>query len=155
MGVVYFLGTFDHQRPKRTQKRHADIVDIRRAISQSRHVPKKGLTKVLCVNIIETSFRASEKKIFEEYVSNYKKKNKAWRENETFIAMNKSRTMAIFFVGESRINNTVILDTRKWRMIGSGEVWTIDNLVYYAEQVGLDLVIPSIKTVEEVRSEAP
>jgi len=153
MGTVYFLGTFAQQRPKRTQKRHADIVDIRRAISRSKHVPKRGLTKVLCVNVVEVSFRSSEKTIFEDYVSNFKKKNKAWRENETFIALSKSRKMAIFFVGESRINNSIVLDTRKWRIIG-GEKWTLDNLVYYAEQVGLDLIIPSVKTVEEVRSEA-
>ena len=153
MGTVYFLGTFDRQRPVRTQRRHADIIDIKRAVMQSTHVPKKGLIKVLVVNVIEADFRCSDRTIFEDYMNKYKKKNKRWRENETFIAVSKSGKLAMFFVGESRINNSVILDTRKWRIIG-GEQWDIANIVYYAEQVGFDLQVPSEDTVRGVQQDA-
>lgn len=153
MGSVYFLGTFDRQRPKRAQKRHADIVDIKRVVMQATEVPKEGLTKVLCVNVIEADFRCSDRTIFEGYIRHFKKKNRRWKENETFVAVSKSRKLALFFVGESRINNSIVLDTRKWRIIG-GEKWDLANIVYYAEQVGLDLIIPSEDTVKEILADA-
>ena len=73
MATSPFLGTFDRNLPKRIQKRHADIIDISRAVAKCRNVPKKGLHRILLVDIVETNFRYSEKTIFEHYIKAYKR----------------------------------------------------------------------------------
>lgn len=150
-GKVFFLGTFAKQHPRRTQNTHYNIQDLAKIIRLTKEVPKAGLTKILLVDVVRMDFRRSERTIFEQYVGSRKKKNYKWKENETFMAVNGAGTLALFFVGESRINNAVVLDTRKWRITGHGETWwNPDTLVYYAAQAGFDLILPGEETIQDV-----
>jgi hypothetical protein len=151
MGQVYFLGTFDRRIPTRAQRRHADVIDIRRIVKRSINIPVKSLTKVILVDIIVADFRRSEKTIWEDYCRAYRKANYSWKENETVLFLNSSGKMGIWMMGESRLNNCVVLDTRKWRLMGPGETWfDTDNLQYYASQAGFQLVLPDDATVKEI-----
>ena len=148
--MTVFFGTFDRQRPTRTQRRFADIIDISRAVKKATGISLKDLDKIVLVDIIQMSFNRSEKTMWEDYNKVYRKAGRSWRENETVMFVNSSGTMAIFIMAVSRINNAVVLDTRKWRLMsrdgrGSpGEHWfSMDNIQYYAAQVGFHLDVPS------------
>lgn len=148
--LVYFLGTFDRQNPIRTQRRHADIIDIRRIVQRSVRVPARSLTDVVLVDIIIADFRRSEHTIWTDYNKAYRKAGHSWKENHTVLFLNSSGKMGLWIMGESRLNNCIVLDTRKWRLIGPGENWfDTDNLQYYAGQAGFKLMIPDDATVKE------
>ena len=151
MKQVYFLGTFDRRNPVRTQRRHADVIDIRRIVKKSVNVQTKSLTNVVLVDIIVADFRRCEKTIWDDYCKVYRKSQYSWEENETVLFVNSCGKMGLWMMGESRLNNCVVLDTRKWRLIGSGENWfDTDNLQYYANQAGFNLIIPSDKAIGEI-----
>ncbi len=148
--VLQFLGTFEKKYPQPVQKRHADIVDIAKAVRMSTRIPMKNLTEVILTDIVTADFRYSDRTIWEDYVERYRKKGYTWKENETVLFVSMSGHLAMWVMGESRINSSIVFDTRKWRLIGSGELWHEETLVYYAAQAGFKLVLPSKQKIDEV-----
>ena len=151
--MLHFLGTFDRQRPTRVQRRLADVIDIARMVKPVSEikVSSRGLTNVVLEDICIADFRRSEKTIYEDYVRQFRKKNYSWTPNHTVLFINNPGTMALWIMGVSRINNTIVLDSRKWRMVRGGELWfTTANLQYYANQVGFQLVLPDAPTIVRV-----
>lgn len=148
--VLQFLGTFERKYPQPVQRRHADIVDINKTVRMSTRIPMKGLSEVVLTDILVADFRHSDRTIWEDYVTRYRKKGYTWKVNETVLFVSMGGKLAMWVMGESRINSDIVFDTRKWRLIGSGEVWHEETLVYYAAQAGFKLVLPSEKTMDEV-----
>lgn len=143
MGAIFY-GTFDRRVPNRVQKRHADIIDISRIVQRSPKVSTRGLTKVTLVDIMCADFRRSERTIWEDYIAQERRAGYRWKDNQTVLFINNSGTMCIWIMAESRLNNAVVLDSRKWRLTGScGDGWLdTENITYYASQVGFCLTLP-------------
>jgi hypothetical protein len=110
----------------------------------------KQLTRVILTDIVVASFCYSDQTLWNDYIRRYRKGGYSWKPNETVLFVSMSGKLAMWVVGESRINTDVVLDTRKWRLIGKGEVWEEDNLVYYAAQAGFRLILPSKRKINEV-----
>lgn len=148
--IIQFLGTFERKHPSPIQSRHADIVDISKAVRATNRVNGKKLKEVILTDIVTADFRYSDRTIWEDYVERYRKKGYTWQENETVLFVSMSGHLAMWIVGESRINSSIVFDTRKWRLVGGGELWREDTLVYYAAQAGFKLILPSEQKINEV-----
>lgn len=148
--VIQFLGTFEKRYPQPVQRRHADIVDVSKIVRMSTRIPMKNLKEVVLTDILISDFRYSERTIWEDYVERYQKSGYTWKENETVLFVSMSGNQAMWVVGESRINASIVFDTRKWRLVGGGELWHEETLVYYAAQAGFKLVLPSEQKIDEV-----
>ena len=148
--MLPFLGTFDRQHPKPIYKRHADIIEITRAVRRSTRPPINNLTEVTLTDMVVADFRYSDMTLWEDYIQRYRKKGYTWKANETVLFISMGGNLARWIVGESRINDCIVFDTRKWRIIGSGEKWDEENLVYYAAQAGFKLLLPSEDQIDEV-----
>jgi hypothetical protein len=152
---VVFYGTFAKTHPKPVMKRHADIIDINKKIRLSKPVPTQGLTKTMLVDIVIANFRCSELTIWKQYIESFRQHRKIFNQNETVLFISMTGHLLLWIVGETRINDDIVLDTRKWRLHaakGTGkpsEVWDSSNVLYYASQVGLSLILPNRQTVGE------
>jgi hypothetical protein len=148
--VIQFLGTFERKYPKPIQRRHADVVDISKAVRMTKRTENKKLKEVILTDMVTADFRYSDRTIWEDYVKRYRKKGYTWQENETVLFVSMSGHLAMWVVGESRINSSIVFDTRKWRLVGGGELWHEETLVYYAAQAGFKLTLPSEQKINEV-----
>lgn len=145
-----FLGSFEHRIPKVHMRRHANIIDITKKLKKGQTKNGVHLTPIILVDIVETDFRCNEATRFARYIQAFHRSGHVFKENHTVAMVNRTYSMIEFFVGETRINNSIILDTRKWRIIGGNETWDDGNIQYYAAQCGFELVTPSQKTIRDV-----
>lgn len=146
-----FLGAFMYRSPKPRITRHKNIVDITKIVRKRPITKEEDLQRVVLIDIVETSFACSEETRFKRYINAFKKHGYIFKPNHTVAMVSKSRKIIDFFVAESKINYTAILDTRRWRLSKDhNEVWDDDNIVYYAAQCGFQLIVPSRQTISDV-----
>lgn len=149
--VQLFLGSFERRVPQLRMKRHKNIIDITKLVRKKEIPENADLQPVILVDIVETDFRCSEATRFLRYVQAFRRGSYVFQPNHTIAMVSRNHKIVEFFVSESKINNTCVLDTRRWRLSEKGdEIWDDDNIVYYAAQCGFELIIPSRKTISEI-----
>ena len=92
--------------------------------------------------------------MWKRYLKRFKLADKIWKPNETVLFVNNRGTLAYRFKAETKINNSTVLHTEKWRIInGSENWWKTDRLVYFAGLNGYYFITPSRMTVNEATAE--
>lgn len=154
MGKLYFLGTFERKvknnKPINRPTSHSNILDIKKILLKSKIMPKGNLQEVLLYSIVLENFNHSELTMWKSYIRNFKLTKKVWKPNETVLFVNGRGTLAYLFRAETKINNSTVLHTEKWRIVdGSENWWKTDRLVYFAGLNGYYFITPSEMTVNE------
>ena len=133
--------------------RLATITDITTVMKRTvKPKPDHPLQPVVLVDIFEADFRHSEMSLWSEYVTNFSRQTRAFKKNEVVCFVNKGGNQMLWILGEGRIGQYRILDTRRWRILQGG-IWDPELIIYYAHYIGFDLVVPSKRTVGEILSQ--
>lgn len=154
MGNLYFLGAFnrkiENNKPVNVPTSHSNIIDIKKILLKSKIMPKGKLQEVLLYAIILENFKHSELTMWKRYIKRFHLTEKIWKPNETVLFVSNSGKLAYLFKAETKINNSTVLHTEKWRITGGSENWwKTDRLLYFAGLNGYYFITPSKMTVNE------
>jgi hypothetical protein len=121
--VIHFLGAFERKiknnTPVNKPTTYKNIIDIKEILLKSRIMPTEDLERVLLYAIILENFKFSELSMWKRYLKNFKLTKKVWSPDETVLFVNNAGTLAYLFRAETKINNSTVLHTEKWRIMAA------------------------------------